>query len=1073
MTTLPSYSFGNRWVGIVALREPPSAVPVPLHRMAERARQRAQSPSVWIDHDLRVTPSEAVLMIREAGHRYALKDQWQLARQCARLAADLFRGRRGVRLPRWLRQELVERIRTAHAPSSPATPAVRAPATSTRRQPRVGRRSARPAGPRAASSIAPDHSGETGPLSSWGGMLPGLDELVDDLPPARSLIEAVCDLVLGRPPADVPNGAADDHDGMDDEVALWHWLRLASIHTSYLYEHRELSTRVSPGALALLAAAGKAWLSVVTAERVTHESAPDSAGALSSGVAQHLPQVRRQLTQWLQSTGCMLLGRGEQQQHQAGRTSRAAEQVALQVAGVICLAMDRPAGLRRMMDEIWAQPSHRVEVVTDWGSKLQQYLGYAPGEDVDASGPDHDRTFGVRLRDHAGRSARGTGRSLKAARRDAAHAYLLAHAPQVLAETAPAPRKKPPVRDVREPHPYSDVPPGHHATVTGLRRQFGLPDNATGWLAQALPHSSWAYEHGRQVTVARQRAYDLLAGEGSHLLNALIAHRQAADLLRASLTPTTDQARVHSVPAELTSQLFDDLLVGRGLLTSRGLTNFSDVIKQDVIQAVIAVAWRFRGPAVLTSPPPALQDWMNSTRPDMDASSQLQRWCSAVDIDLEWQYDSRGPHHATEVAATVTLSTATHQAQWTGPWTIGSKVKAKKRTAGDILDLLVAHTSGTTPGLSPNEARTLALLMDADVRHALRLQASDPSSNGMHRNLSLHLLIDGDLTGYLSWAARTESLICGPFGPHDERREPTLAPDVLAELHAVYIQQLTAHLTGPSSWLVSQAASIVSWAEALVPETLPTVREAPQYASLAALAVALEAADARSASPREMISSWWQALGQESGCRIDDRSGRAGAQILRPGMASVGNQLMTMCAAAAFAGNADLEIHLSADDEAACIAIRIPGINLEATLADVCDAVDRIVPGAIHQAERDELILRLPWNPPDVDGGLATAGRRALADVLGSAQLEAIRVAAQQLESALNDGTTVSSPQPLVDSEARPDHAVTGETGEHHPDPAHALPAVRAAARALAQAIRLRTTSEPSPPERDLIAPSQ
>ena len=58
---MTAYSFGNRWVGIIALGEPDP--PEPLHKMAIRLMQEAQTRPIRVTRDLSVPAGELLRVL--------------------------------------------------------------------------------------------------------------------------------------------------------------------------------------------------------------------------------------------------------------------------------------------------------------------------------------------------------------------------------------------------------------------------------------------------------------------------------------------------------------------------------------------------------------------------------------------------------------------------------------------------------------------------------------------------------------------------------------------------------------------------------------------------------------------------------------------------------------------------------------------------------------------------------------------------------------------------------------------------------------------------------------------------
>lgn len=92
---MTTYSFGNRWVGIIALGEPDP--PEPLHKMAIRLMQESQTPRIAVSQGLSVPAGELLPAPRNtAVHLTALRDDSSGDRN----------ARRGALAAPWLRHQM-------------------------------------------------------------------------------------------------------------------------------------------------------------------------------------------------------------------------------------------------------------------------------------------------------------------------------------------------------------------------------------------------------------------------------------------------------------------------------------------------------------------------------------------------------------------------------------------------------------------------------------------------------------------------------------------------------------------------------------------------------------------------------------------------------------------------------------------------------------------------------------------------------------------------------------------------------------------------------------------------------
>ncbi|QVI62842.1 hypothetical protein KG103_02570 [Cellulomonas wangleii] len=378
---MTAYSFGNRWVGIVALREPDPSGREPLHRMAARLRRPITVADAVMSRD------EAVALLARLRHRFALRGDWSLVAECERTEDAIRIGlqssiRAGLAVV--MGREESRRKRAASPSLGPSGP------------PRASRRK---------------HAGVRVPLLPAPPTPPGLPLL-----PPGGMEVAAC---LGVAPLDPVSGA---------------WLRWASVHASYAHENH--LPGVSHLALEMLAGVGHRWLQLAVIQEYHRRSGDLVTPDTVHSVARTHTQVRDALSEYLQGHGLGLLSRGE---HSAGRLGGPSRAIAMQVLGALCLTTGSHRPAVAAVRRFWTPAA---DSGTDWVTLVQNSLGYAPELHTSSEGPDHARRFTVTLRDRQGRSATGSGTSTRLARRDAHRAYAHTHARDVVPTTpATAPRR--------------------------------------------------------------------------------------------------------------------------------------------------------------------------------------------------------------------------------------------------------------------------------------------------------------------------------------------------------------------------------------------------------------------------------------------------------------------------------------------------------------------------------------------------------------------------------------------------------------------------------------------------------
>ncbi|MEU4361978.1 putative dsRNA-binding protein [Promicromonospora sp. NPDC023987] len=382
---MTAYSFGNRWMGIVALKEPPPVVP--LHVMANRMRERQRSQRIRIGRE--TLPLKTVRrLLKSVRYGYVLREQWTLVRASDVIAEGLAAGL-AVTIPAWLQRDLLR-------PRTERTPA------------RVVPREA--ATPRRSQLVE----------TEWNHALPPAPAFDD-----RQLTESELRELLGLAGVEFISEIGRD------------WLNWSVSHATYVHESGK-GASFSQLTLKLLAAVGQQWVyvSVVDKARVAIGDY-DSAAQVAQNRATYHALVREALGRAVRELGIARLGKGLRA---GGAPAGAFEDIGFQVIGTLCLASGSHAPAMAATEALWPEDDADT---TDWIVQVQKHLRTDPMYDVEQSGPEHARTFCVTLSSPDGRSASAEASSKKAARMAAARGFAKKYFPTALRDNREPPEARP------------------------------------------------------------------------------------------------------------------------------------------------------------------------------------------------------------------------------------------------------------------------------------------------------------------------------------------------------------------------------------------------------------------------------------------------------------------------------------------------------------------------------------------------------------------------------------------------------------------------------------------------------
>ncbi len=770
---MTAYSFGARWVGVVALREPPQ--PEPIHKMALRLRQQSKARGVRLG-DVEIPADQVVLKLAGIRLREGLAGRSARARECL-VAERSIRAGRTPKLRAWLRKRLQE--------------------------------------PTSASSAAPKHGG--GPRSP---VVPRVPVATQSPPDRERIVPTGWATAYPQapdspwlPPLDAPFAAAVRELGIDLDDEGLRWLRWANLHSSYLYESVPNSP-LSAGVLEVLAMLGRGWMRLAMLDRARAQLGEFESNDAVSKVLAADQHARTELAAWATERGAGLYGKGETTAQASGRPTTSREVVATQLLGALSLVLASQQPADALLEAInYQAPAPEP----DWLSLLVTQLKVQPEFERRDEGPDHDKTFTVTVR-ATGRSASASAGSAKAARKAALREFVTRHLPHAVPR--PAARATPPL-----PRAYEAQLPAHAKAVTWAQRAFEV--TSAGLLAQALTHRSWAYENRALVSAAHQRDYGTLAAEGSEILALLVRHQHALQLLNASFQIPVGRTTSPNVTGQSVAELFDAMPIAAGVLRSRGLTDLGQDLREDVAQAIAAAAWRANGDLLAERQPAVVSQWVRSFTPPADPTTQLQELCSRAKVAFTFDFERRGPDHLKEYRATITFD-VTGRPSWQGDWCIG-KTPAKQSASSGALNLLLDEA----PRPSSHSDQDAAILRGVFVAELRAIDPNNvaPAKEIANGTLAVDLLAVGDYKAYETWA-RSRSFLLPPTESAVARRlTDYYAAVLIAQRRDAIAQWIVQHTPAHGAQTADPAARIRSWWSgdkssllALIEELLPVLR---------------------------------------------------------------------------------------------------------------------------------------------------------------------------------------------------------------------------------------------------------
>ncbi|WP_406838513.1 hypothetical protein ACICHK_24145 [Streptomyces sp. AHU1] len=936
----------NHWVGIVSLRE--TAPPTPVHRIAlaiEAARKRTS-----YTLGSRQVPYERMrAALRGLAQEYANRYEWDHWQYCVDLAGAFFNGGQPPRgLPGWLVADLRftldrgavvpkkahERNASPRQATFSHSPDRRRPEPPSRRKPAPVRETRggddrRPSAEPVRRAPRPHRQ-----LASRDITYPPLVA-----PPAELVAASGVEVVAAV------RQTAGDWETTPEATA---WLGLAAEHRSHLYESRQ-AEHVTPHVLGLLDRLGATTLDVILLDAYARWARPQKSGEQSADHARRRRAAELAMGEWATDGRLPRMGTGEAQKP----APSVGESVARQILGVLSLTGAHDTA-RRLVTAVWPdldRPS--AETGPDPVAKAQSVFGkegLTYGDDGE-EGPAHQKLFRVVARTGTGRNALGVGRSKKAARAAAARA-LMDKYPQVVKAAAPA--APPTGARAVPPQPYRLPDPGHRDAVTDLATTFELGHRADGLLAQALTHASWTYENKAAATAVHQRANDLLAHHGSFVIDHLAAHTRAHTAFARDLRLDEDDTRLLPSSEEDIARLGGVLAVGDGLLTGHGERGEGRAAISDAVQAVLAAAWRTRGPELLRRRPVVLDEWLTALDHRHDPVTVLNALTGVYGMTYEFEEQTSGPDHLKSFTVTAVLRDSRGRVhRWTArPDGHTGKQEAKKATAQEVLDVLAAPASDDA--LDALTLRRRDLLTDL-----LRAQLDGlgaPTERQRTRiiargDLGTDLLATGDTEAFQAWAGRVQGLLTPEGGGH-----------VPAALRDLYRKVVDDTRRGPRSLLRRMAADPGTDGASVVRRhaadaVLRAVNTGPWEKTV-----------------RDIVQDWWRDQAPDTGVTVRDLMRRESFEPLRVQLGAL-HETLKWCGEAADAAGTSVDVELTVQDGTLHVWIGLHSVDVRAACDDFAQLLSRTLPYTDCLVDDDHVLLRLHGHPdPSTLSPLAAAG---------------------------------------------------------------------------------------------------
>jgi dsRNA-specific ribonuclease len=476
---------------------------------------------------------------------------------------------------------------------------------------------------------------------------------------------------------------------------------------------------------------------------------------------------------------------------------------------------------------------------------------------------------------------------------------------------------------------------------------------SAGLLAQALTHVSYTYENHDSAVAHHQRDNQLLAHQGSIVLDYLAKHARVSRVLAHGLIPDEDEARMHTPANEDTARLGIALALGGAIRIGRGEDGHRRSTVADAAQSVAAAAWRRHGNQLLSRRPAVLDDWLSELSFQHDPVTVLNYLTAMFGMSHHYEHRRTGPDHSQTFASTVVLSDACgRNYRWTTPppGEPCSKGDADQATAQNLLEILATPADGLIDALTSAERDLLRYLLRAQLDGLATMtlrQRTRMVSGGL---LGADLLATGDLDAFRTWARQVEESL------HVEDASVPL------QLSALYRQILADTRFGPRSLLRRMAADQGNDPGATIR------RHAADAVERAATRPPLETA------VRDVVQSWWRHQATRTSITVRDDLREESFLPLTVQLAALGETL-TWCGQAAEAAGSPIDVELTVHDGTLHTWIGLHGLDARGTCEDFAWLLARTLPCTDCVVEDDHVLLRL-HSQPDAESAapLAAAG---------------------------------------------------------------------------------------------------
>jgi dsRNA-specific ribonuclease len=729
------------------------------------------------------------------------------------------------------------------------------------------------------------------------------------------------------------------------------WLRLSVVHTSYLYEHQS-DLPVNAEFLRMLGSLGGRWCRLYTLESFVSGKPLASAGEQHRAWAGYSAPVAEHLGERLHIDRAILLGRGEAStSRDPHRRKRTHESVTWQIIGTICL-LGGLASVSKLTRNAYQKVVAQAAPVTDWVQVLNMHYREADlAWEYRKSGPDHQVTFEARVTDRRGHTGKGSSNTKSGARSAAAEDFVRRHLPTAAPSKAKTVTLEQPRGSIRPATRYSNIAAPHEHALRELHEIFELPSSAGPLLAQALTHSSWAYEHEALVNRASQRDYTALAQLGSVVTDALVSHEQASRVVAQTLTPTEDEARLMIPRDQRYWDLFEDLQLQPGLLLGAGeLAKASRSIGSESMQAVLGVVWKHHRERLLARRPRLLDEWLSLPNAILDPTTSLQQICSEFKINFSADYSEQGPDHGRMFAAVLRFSEGPKTVTIEGPFA-PTKTEARHRAS----ELALASLDVDAPD---RDRHIHGFFLRKQIQE---VNPVDPRRSVLRGWLGASYIASADIAAFERWAEDAEFAI-GPLAQRD-----------VARMRSYYERCRLITRGGSLLLLRSMFTETTGWIQQV--KSAAEVRGHSRWVLFRAVTAALRTITASvPGSLRGSISEWYGTVAGQIDVELSSEKLDEDQDDLTAVQAAALRFILD-AASATVADGGRLQVAVYRQDNSAHMAVTSDSADLHPLLADLIRVLDECVSYLTCDQIEGGWLIGVRYISPVTPARLADLGR--------------------------------------------------------------------------------------------------